>query len=196
MHPQQSHENIVPMKGGISALLYTAIMPESLSSVGKAAETTSTAIATFGAGCFWGVEDLFLHTDGVLDTAVGYMGGMLENPIYEMVCTDSTGHAEVVQITYDPSKVSYKALLDLFWENHNPTTPNRQGPDAGSQYRSAIFYYTPEQKEIAEKSKQEMDVTGKWNKPIVTEVAPASTFWRAEEYHQKYHLKNGGSCHT
>lgn len=124
------------------------------------------------------------------------MGGALEHPTYEMVCTDQTGHAEVVQVTYDPTKVTYEDLLRVFWNNHNPTTPNRQGPDSGSQYRSVIFYYSPEQKEIAEASKKEEDETGKWERPIVTEIVPAATFWRAEEYHQKYHLKNGGSCHV
>lgn len=174
------------MKDGGTVLLYTAIMSESVSS--------STAIATFGAGCFWGVEDVFMQIPGVLDTAVGYMGGTLEHPTYEMVCTDSTGHAEVVQVTYDPSKVKYDDLLKIFWENHNPTTPNRQGPDSGSQYRSVIFYYSPEQKDAAEKSKEAVDASGAWTRPVVTEIVPASTFWRAEEYHQKYHLKNGGHC--
>lgn len=154
-----------------------------------------TELATFGAGCFWGVEDLFLHTDGVTDTAVGYMGGSLENPTYEMVCTDKTGHAEVVQVTYDPSQISYDALLKIFWENHNPTTPNRQGPDTGSQYRSVIFFHTPEQQEIAERSKADVNASGHWHSPVVTQIVPATTFWRAEEYHQQYHLKNGGSCH-
>lgn len=174
------------MKGSRSVLMYTVNMPES---------SSTSAIATFGAGCFWGVEDLFLNVPGVSNTAVGYMGGALEHPTYEVVCTDKTGHAEVVQITYDPAKVSYEDLLKIFWENHNPTTPNRQGPDTGSQYRSVIFYHSPEQKEAAEKSKKDIDAKGIWNKPVVTEIAPATTFWRAEEYHQKYHLKNGGSCH-
>lgn len=153
-------------------------------------------LATFGAGCFWGVEDVFMNTPGVVETAVGYMGGTLESPTYEMVCTDETGHAEVVQVEFDPQKVSYEELLNVFWENHNPTTKNQQGPDIGSQYRSAIFFHTPEQKDVAEKSKEKMDTMGKWKRPIVTVIEPAQTFWRAEEYHQKYHLKNGGSCHV
>ncbi len=153
-------------------------------------------LATFGAGCFWGVEDTFRTLPGVVDTAVGYMGGSLERPTYEMVCTDSTGHAEVVQVTFDPEKISYEELLNVFWENHNPTTKDRQGPDFGSQYRSAIFFHSPEQQTIAEKSKENLDASGKWKHPIVTEVRPAKTFWRAEEYHQKYHLKNGGSCNV
>jgi peptide-methionine (S)-S-oxide reductase len=179
-------ETIVPITRNGSALLYTGFMPES---------SSKNELATFGAGCFWGVEDVFMQVPGVIDTAVGYMGGTLKDPTYEMVCTDSTGHAEVVQVTYDPSKVTYEALLKIFWENHNPTTPNRQGPDTGSQYRSAIFFHTPEQKLIAEQSKEAVDASGAWKSPVVTEIVPAQTFWRAEEYHQKYHLKNGGSCH-
>jgi peptide-methionine (S)-S-oxide reductase len=155
----------------------------------------SGALATFGAGCFWGVEDVFMQVPGVLGTAVGYMGGTLDEPTYEMVCTDSTGHAEVVQITYDPSVVTYKQLLDIFWDNHNPTTRNRQGPDTGSQYRSVIFYHTDKQKNEAEESVKTLDASNRWSSPIVTIIEPAQTFWRAEEYHQKYHVKNGGSCH-
>jgi len=151
--------------------------------------------ATFGAGCFWGVEDVFMQQPGVLTTAVGYMGGTLEDPSYEIVCTDSTGHAEVVQMTFDPSLISYKQLLEVFWSNHNPTTKNQQGPDMGSQYRSVIFTHSNEQKEQAETSIAEQEAAHRWSRPIVTEVVPATTFWRAEEYHQKYHLKNGGSCH-
>ncbi len=157
--------------------------------------TDSRALATFGAGCFWGVEDVFMQVPGVLETAVGYMGGTLEEPTYEMVCTDSTGHAEVVQIAYDPSIVSYDQLLNVFWENHNPTTMNRQGPDIGSQYRSVIFYHSDEQKHAAEQSLKQLDASGTWKSPVITAIEPAQTFWRAEDYHQKYHLKNGGSCH-
>lgn len=153
-------------------------------------------LATFGAGCFWGVEETFRAIPGVLSTEVGYLGGTLENPTYEDVCSGVTGHAEVVQVTYDPSVVSYAALLDAFWENHDPTTLDRQGPDVGAQYRSAIFYHTPEQKEVAEKSKAEAQASGKFSKPIVTEITPASVFYRAEEYHQKYLAKRGlSSCH-
>ncbi|PTX49623.1 peptide-methionine (S)-S-oxide reductase [Melghirimyces profundicolus] len=154
------------------------------------------ARATFGAGCFWGVEELFRKVDGVTSTAVGYMGGTKENPTYEEVCTNRTGHAEVVDLEYDPSVVSYEELLQIFWDNHNPTTLNRQGPDIGSQYRSVIFYHTPEQKEIAEKSKKELEASGKWKDPIVTQIEPAGPFYRAEEYHQRYLQKRGqSSCH-
>lgn len=149
--------------------------------------------ATFGAGCFWGVEELFRQEKGVTDTAVGYMGGSTVNPTYEEVCTDRTGHAEVVELSFDPAVVTYRQLLQIFWENHNPTTPNRQGPDVGTQYRSAVFYHTAEQKEQAERFKQELDASGKWNAPIVTEIVPAATFYRAEEYHQRYLQKRGQS---
>ena len=152
--------------------------------------------ATFGAGCFWGVEETFRKLTGVLTTAVGYMGGKTKNPTYEQVCSDKTGHVEVVQIEYEDEQVKYEQLLDVFFANHNPTTLNRQGPDEGSQYRSVIFYYTPEQKKIAEESKKKLEKNGKWKSPIVTEIVPASTFYRAEEYHQKHLQKRGAkSCH-
>ena len=152
--------------------------------------------ATFGAGCFWGVEATFRQIPGVIDTAVGYLGGTLKNPTYEDVCTDQTGHAEVVQVTYDPAKVSYNQLLNVFWEMHDPTTLNRQGPDVGTQYRSAIFFHSPEQEAIARRSKAEVEASGKFRRPIVTEITPASTFYRAEEYHQRYLEKRGLShCH-
>jgi peptide-methionine (S)-S-oxide reductase len=155
------------------------------------------AMATFGAGCFWGVEEAFRQVEGVTDTAVGYEGGHLENPTYQDVCTDRTGHAEVVQVEYDPSRVSYEELLDLFWSSHDPTTPNRQGPDFGTQYRSVIFYHTPEQQAAAEASKEEQDHSGRFRRPIVTEIVPAKTFYRAEEYHQQYLAKRGrSSCAT
>ena len=147
--------------------------------------------ATFGAGCFWHVEDLLSKTKGVKSTQVGYTGGQLPNPTYEEVCTDRTGHAEAVEVEYDPNEISYEELLDVFWNNHNPTTLNRQGPDIGVQYRSAIFYHNDEQKEIAEKSKQTLDHSGKYGNPIVTQIVPAPTFYKAEEYHQKYFQKNG-----
>lgn len=147
--------------------------------------------ATFGAGCFWHVEDLLSKTKGVKSTTVGYTGGQLPNPTYEEVCTDKTGHAEAVEVEYDPNEISYEELLDVFWNNHNPTTLNRQGPDIGIQYRSAIFYHDEKQKEIAEKSKQSLETSGKYQKPIVTEIVPAPTFYKAEEYHQKYFKKNG-----
>ncbi|MBI2125857.1 MAG: peptide-methionine (S)-S-oxide reductase MsrA [Thaumarchaeota archaeon] len=147
--------------------------------------------ATFGAGCFWHVEDDFRKVNGVTSTTVGYMGGRLKNPTYEDVCTDKTGHVEVVQVEYDPSKVSYEDLLNLFWGNHDPTTPNRQGPDEGTQYRSAIFFHNAEQEKLAKASKEKLQESGKYRKPIVTEIAPASEFWRAEEYHQQYYEKCG-----
>lgn len=147
--------------------------------------------ATFGAGCFWHVEDLFQKTNGVTSTKVGYIGGNLANPTYDEVCTDKTGHAEAVQVDYDPDVVSYEELLDLFWSNHDPTSLNRQGPDIGYQYRSAIFVHDDEQKKIAEKSKEKLENSGIFQKPIVTEITPAPEFYKAEEYHQKYFQKHG-----
>ena len=149
--------------------------------------------ATFGAGCFWHVEDLLHKTKGVNSTAVGYIGGQLPNPTYEEVCTDKTGHAEAVEVDYNPDEISFEELLNVFWTNHNPTTLNRQGPDVGIQYRSAIFYHNDEQKESAENSKQELEKSGKYDSPIVTEIIPAPTFYKAEEYHQKYFKKHGFS---
>ena len=152
--------------------------------------------ATFGAGCFWGVEEAFRQTKGVVSTAVGYMGGHLNNPTYKEVCTDRTGHAEVVQVEYDPSQVTYEELLEVFWANHNPTQLNRQGPDVGTQYRSAIYYHTPEQREAADHSKQKLQASGRYRQPVVTEITPADEFWRAEDYHQQYLAKRGLShCH-
>ncbi len=151
--------------------------------------------ATFGAGCFWGVEVAFRQIPGVVDAAVGYEGGTFPNPTYRDVCTDETGHAEVVEVTYDPARVSYDRLLDVFWENHDPTQRNRQGPDVGTQYRSAIFFHTPEQRKAAEASKERQEKSGKYRRPIATEITPASTFWRAEDYHQRYLEKRGlASC--
>jgi peptide-methionine (S)-S-oxide reductase len=154
-------------------------------------------IATFAAGCFWGVEAAFRRVKGVLSTTVGYSGGTFQNPTYKDVCSDKTGHAEVVQLEYDPSQVSYEDLLRVFWECHDPTTLNRQGPDAGTQYRSAIFFHTLEQRDAAIASKEKLQATDKYkNRKIVTEIAPASEFWRAEEYHQQYLEKRGESgCH-
>ena len=153
-------------------------------------------LATFGAGCFWGVEVAFRNVPGVKDATVGYLGGTLQNPTYHDVCTGRTGHAEVVQVEYDPSVVTYDRLLDVFWENHDPTTLNRQGPDVGTQYRSAIFYHTPEQKRAAEDSKSRIEASGKLRRPIVTEITAASTFYPAEDYHQRYLEKRGlASCH-
>jgi peptide-methionine (S)-S-oxide reductase len=152
-----------------------------------------TEKATFGAGCFWGVEETFRNVKGVLSTSVGYAGGAMEDPTYQDVCTDKTGHAEVVEVEFDPAQVSYDQLLDVFWSNHNPTTRNRQGPDVGTQYRSVIFYHSPEQKAVAEASKEKLEKSGRFNRPIVTQIEPASKFWRAEEYHQRYLQKRGQS---
>jgi peptide-methionine (S)-S-oxide reductase len=152
--------------------------------------------AVFGAGCFWGVEAAFRQIPGVLSTRVGYLGGTMKNPTYRDVCTGRTGHAEVVEVTYDPARVSYDDLLTVFWENHDPTTLNRQGPDVGEQYRSAIFYQNESQRAAAEASKDERDKSGRYRRPIVTEITPASEFYEAEEYHQQYLEKRGlSSCH-
>src|SRR6266513_4423248 len=153
----------------------------------------STKKATFGAGCFWGVEETFRNLKGVLSTAAGYAGGTKENPTYEDVCTDRTGHAEVVEVEFDPSHVSYDELLDVFWSNHNPTTLNRQGPDVGTQYRSVLFYNSTAQEAAAKASKDRIDTSGRFNRPVVTQIEPAPKFWRAEEYHQCYLQKRGQS---
>jgi peptide-methionine (S)-S-oxide reductase len=150
--------------------------------------------ATFAAGCFWGIQSAFDEVEGVVQTEVGYMGGSLQNPTYHDVCTDRTGHAEVVQVKFDPQRVSYEALLDKFWAIHDPTTLNRQGPDFGTQYRSAIFFYSPEQEQAARKSLR--TAQERFPRPIVTQLVPAAEFWRAEEYHQRYNEKRGvKSCH-
>lgn len=152
--------------------------------------------ATFAAGCFWGVEETFRTLEGVESTLVGYIGGHTEQPTYKEVCTGQTGHAEAVEVTYDPSKVSYETLLNIFWENHDPTQLNRQGPDVGAQYRTAIFYHSNEQREAAEASKKALNESGRFKRPIVTQIVPAPTFWHAEEYHQQYLLKRGlANCH-
>ena len=151
----------------------------------------STQKATFGAGCFWGVEAVFRQTAGVRDAAAGYAGGKTENPTYEDVCSHETGHAEVVEVIFDPAEVSYETLLDVFWRNHDPTTRDRQGPDVGSQYRSVIFYHSPEQKAAAEAKLAELEKSGRFRRPIVTQVEPAPAFYRAEEYHQQYLAKHG-----
>lgn len=147
--------------------------------------------ATFGAGCFWGVEETFRHIPGVKSTAVGFMGGTVPHPSYEQVCEGDTGHAEVVHIVFDPSIIPYSKLLTLFWEAHNPTTLNRQGPDVGSQYRSVIFFYDLEQKRAASEQRDELQNSGKYQDPIVTQIQPASEFYPAEEYHQRYLEKRG-----
>lgn len=149
--------------------------------------------ATFAAGCFWGIEYKFSKLPGVVATAVGYEGGQAQQPTYKQVCTDRTGHAEVVQLEFDPSKVTFEKLVRAFYEMHDPTTLNRQGPDYGSQYRSAIFYHSPEQKTVAEKITAELNQS-KFNNAIVTQIVPTATFWPAEEYHQKYAEKHGSHC--
>lgn len=153
-----------------------------------------TETATFAAGCFWGVEETFRKTKGVVSTMAGYTGGKMKNPSYEDVCSDETGHAEAVQIEFDPKKVSYEKLLDIFWQNHNPTQLNRQGPDIGTQYRSAVLYHNEKQKEAALKSKEALEKSKKYSKPIVTEILPAADFYKAEEYHQKYKQKQSFCC--
>jgi peptide-methionine (S)-S-oxide reductase len=154
------------------------------------------AKATFAAGCFWGVEATFRQLPGVISTRVGYTGGQTANPTYKDVCTDRTGHAEAVEIEYDPAKLSYDKLLDVFWENHDPTQLNRQGPDWGTQYRSAIFFHTPEQEAEAKASKERLEKSRRFSKPIVTQIVPAGQFFEAEDYHQQYLEKKGlASCH-
>lgn len=148
--------------------------------------------ATFAAGCFWGVEARFRELEGVVDASVGYMGGTRERPSYEDVCRGDTGHAEVVQLSYDPEAISYDGLLEAFWEMHNPTQLNRQGPDMGTQYRSVVFYHDEAQREAAERVKQALDSSGRFSGPVVTAIEPAATFWRAEDYHQQYLAKQGG----
>lgn len=156
----------------------------------------STEKATFGAGCFWGVEAEFRQIPGVVATAVGFEGGTLQNPSYRAVCSHTTGHAEVVEVEYDPARVSYDDLLAVFWQAHDPTQLNRQGPDIGDQYRSVIFYATPEQQAAALASKERLEHSGTYRRPIVTQIVPATTFYRAEEYHQQYLEKRGlSSCH-
>jgi peptide-methionine (S)-S-oxide reductase len=158
---------------------------------------TTLQKATFAAGCFWGVEETFRQTKGVVDTAVGYTGGASHRPTYEQVCSGRTGHAEAVEVTFDPALVAYEALLQIFWENHDPTTLNRQGPDFGEQYRSAIFVHSPDQEAAARASKTSLAGSGRFSRPIVTQIVPAVEFWRAEEYHQRYLAKRGiRSCHT
>lgn len=153
--------------------------------------------ATFAMGCFWGVEVTFRNTEGVKDAVSGYTGGQTVNPTYQEVCSGRTGHAEAVLVSYDPARVSYDDLLEVFWANHDPTTLNRQGPDVGSQYRSAIFYHNSHQKAAAEESKKRQDQSGRFRRPIVTEIVPAATFYPAEDYHQRYLEKRGlASCHA
>jgi len=154
------------------------------------------AKATFAAGCFWGVEATFRQLPGVTSTQVGYTGGDFVNPTYKDVCTDGTGHAEAVEVEYDPTKISYETLLNVFWENHDPTQLNRQGPDWGTQYRSAIFFHSPEQESAARASKDQLEKSGRYSRKIVTQIVPATTFYPAEDYHQQYLEKRGlATCH-
>jgi peptide-methionine (S)-S-oxide reductase len=156
---------------------------------------SSYKTATFAAGCFWGVEAAFRKVDGIINTEVGYMGGSAKNPTYEDVCTAQTGHAEVVQVIYDPARVRFEQLLDVFWSIHDPTQLNRQGPDIGTNYRSAIFYHDAEQGRLARRSKENIEVSGVFGfRKVMTEITPASEFYRAEEYHQRYYEKHSGSC--
>jgi peptide-methionine (S)-S-oxide reductase len=152
--------------------------------------------ALFGAGCFWGVEDFFLQVPGVSEAVSGYAGGVTDNPSYKQVCHGDTNHAEVVEVTFDPAKVSYAALVDLFFKMHNPTQLNRQGPDFGTQYRSVIFTHGPEQARIARERLDAAKASGRYKAPIVTQIEPAPAFWRAEDYHQRYFQKHGGQCHV
>jgi len=150
--------------------------------------------ATFAAGCFWGVEESLYDLPGVTATRVGYTGGHLEQPTYQQVCSGSTGHAEAVEVTFDPATISYEQLLKVFWQAHDPTQLNQQGPDVGSQYRSAIFYHSEHQRRQAEESRDALDASGRYRRSVVTEILPAAAFWEAEAYHQKYLQKNSGGC--
>jgi peptide-methionine (S)-S-oxide reductase len=162
------------------------------------ATNSATQKALFGAGCFWGIEGTFRKIPGVVSTAVGYAGGHTERPTYDDICSDATGHAEVVEVEYDPARVTYQELLDVFFEHHDPTTLNRQGPDVGTQYRSAIFFHGPEQERLAREDVAQRNASGEYMRPLVTEVATAPPFWRAEEYHQQYFEKKGygWACHS
>lgn len=155
-----------------------------------------TQLATFGAGCFWGVEQILSRQPGVVGTAVGYMGGEVQNPTYELVCTDTTEHAEVVQVTYDPSLISYESLIDVFWHLHDPTQVDRQGPDVGRQYRSVVFTHDAEQAAVARATRDAIDASGKLRQRVATDIIPATTFWRGETYHQRYFDRRGvDGCH-
>lgn len=153
-----------------------------------------TEKATFAAGCFWGVEDTFMNLSGVVATRVGYTGGHTDNPTYADVCGHDSGHAEAVEVSFDPTIITYNDLLNVFWDCHDPTQLNRQGPDIGDQYRSAVFFHSDEQKRVAEESLERLDASGRLRKRIVTRIEPATVFWEAEKYHQKYHAKNSGGC--
>lgn len=185
---------------GIAGLASAGLVASAVAAAGsgKPSAAARTEVATLAAGCFWGVEHLFKELPGVLSTEVGYTGGTTENPTYKQVCTGKTGHAEAVQIVFDPEKTSYEQVLRFFFRLHDPTTLNRQHNDVGTQYRSAIFFHGEAQRQIAEKVKAELARSGKWKDPIVTEIVPAGRFWPAEEYHQDYLTKNPGGyfCHV
>jgi|WetSurMetagenome_2_1015567.scaffolds.fasta_scaffold32784_4 peptide-methionine (S)-S-oxide reductase len=168
----------------------TNVHSEKKTEIGDTNNMDSLQIATFGSGCFWCTEAIFERLNGVVKVESGYSGGKVENPTYEEVCTGTTGHAEVTQITYDPSIISFDELLEVFWKTHDPTTLNRQGNDVGTQYRSVIFYHNEEQKELAENYKVELDKSGVWDNPIVTEISPFTNFYLAEKYHQEYYNNN------
>ncbi len=181
------------MKRLLNIVLVTAV---TMLARGEGDETMLTEKATFAAGCFWGVESAFRTVEGVIDAQVGYIGGNPEAPTYREVCSGRTGHAEALEIRFDPAVITYKQLVELFWRVHNPTQINQQGPDIGTQYRSSIFYYSTKQKKIAEQSKIALTASGKYNRPVATEIVPAATFYRAEEYHQRYFEKTGRpACH-
>lgn len=180
-----------------TALVILLMLPGLAGAVAAEEGTVQTEKATFAAGCFWGVEAAFRTLDGVLDAQCGYTGGRTDNPSYADVCTGKTGHAEAVDVTFDPARISYRRLLDAFWKMHDPTQVNRQGPDIGTQYRSAIFYHSPEQKAAAEESKAALETSGRLRRPVATQIEPAGPFYRAEEYHQRYFEKHGGpACHV
>lgn len=176
---------VVGVQSGMAAQPESAAAPKSNVAGGK------LEVATFAGGCFWGIQDKFDHVKGVVNTTAGYTGGTVKNPTYEEVCRHNTGHAEAVRVEFDPNVVTYERLLDLFWKIHNPSQVNRQGPDIGSNYRSAIFYHTPEQKAAAEASKEKMNTVGGFNGSIATEISPAKEFYPAEEYHQHYFKRKG-----
>jgi peptide methionine sulfoxide reductase msrA/msrB len=183
-----------------AAFVAAGVLPANATSAPAAdasASTASTAVATLAGGCFWGVENLLRELPGVIDTQVGYTGGKTQNPTYRDVCTGTTGHAEAIQVTFDPSRLTFEAILQFFFRLHDPTTLNRQHNDVGTQYRSAVFVHDDEQRRVAERVRQEVDASGKWDRPVVTQIVPASTFWVAEEYHQDYLEKhpNGYTCH-
>jgi peptide-methionine (S)-S-oxide reductase len=179
--------------GQVKAVTFAPLLP-----IFSAAKYRRLAMekALFGAGCFWGVEHFFREVPGVTSAVSGYAGGQVDNPTYKQVCTDRTGHAEVVEVTFDPAKVSYATLVDLFFKMHDPTTLNRQGPDVGTQYRSAIFANSPEQERVARERLDAAAKSGRYKRPVVTTIEPAAKFWPAEDYHQRYFEKHGGSCHV